>query len=131
MNTTTAKTAVADNDARNEMKRTSIAWEYKYQLLSFMQEYETLEAYEQQKVALKRRAEYSTELLHILDTRRAVEMMEDIKAENEKINNRIKEQKWVMAYKAKYLMRAVEFLKEVEIQATSPALEIAAKFLNA
>ena len=130
MNTTTAKTAVADNDARNEMKRTSIAWEYKYQLLSFMQVYETLEAYEQQKVALKRRAEYSTELLHILDTRRAVEMMEDIKAENEKINNRIKEQKRVMAYKAKYLMRAVEFLKEVEIQATSPALEIAAKFLN-
>ena len=36
-----------------------------------------------------------------------------------------------MAYKAKYLMRAVEFLKEVGIQATSPALEIAAKFLNA
>ena len=84
MNTTTDKTAVADNAAQNEMKRNSIAWEYKYQILSFMQEYETLEAYEQQKVALKRRAEYGTELLHILDTRRAVEMMEDIKAENEK-----------------------------------------------
>ena len=129
MNTTT-KTA-ANNATQNEMKRNSIAWEYKYQLLSFMTEYETLEQYEQQKATLLRRAEYSTELLHILDTRRAVEMMEDFKAENEKIKNRIDEQKRILTYKAKYLMRAVELLKEVEIQATSPALEIAAKFLNA
>ena len=129
MNATT-KTAVADNAAQNEMKRNSIAWEYKYQLLSFMTEYETLEQYEQQKAALLRRAEYSTELLHILDTRRAVEMMEEFKAENERLKDRISEQKRILTYKAKYLMRTVEFLKEVDIQATSPALEIAAKFLN-
>ena len=126
----TAKTAVADNAAQNEMKRNSIAWEYKYQLLSFMTEYETLEQYEQQKAGLLRRAEYSTELLHILDTRRAVEMMEEFKAENERLKDRISEQKRILTYKAKYLMRAVEFLKEMDIQATSPALEIAAKFLN-
>ena len=124
-----AKPAI-DNAAQNEMKRNSIAWEYKYQLLSFMNEYETLEQYEHQKAALMRRAEYSTELLDILDSRRAVEMMEDFKAENERIKERITEQKRVLTYKAKYLMRAVEFLKEVDIQATSPALEIAAKFLN-
>ena len=129
MSTTTTKTA-ADNAALNELKRNSIAWEYKYQLLSFMTEYETLEQYEQQKAALLRRAEYSTELLHILDTRRAVEMMEDFKAENERIKERITEQKRILTYKAKYLMRAVVFLKDVDIQATSPALEIAAKFLN-
>ena len=128
MNTTT-KTPI-DNAAQNEMKRNSIAWEYKYQLLSFMTEYETLEQYEQQKAALLRRAEYSTELLHILDTRRAVEMMEEFKAENERLKDRISEQKRILTYKAKYLMRAVEFLKAVDIQATSPALEIAAKFLN-
>ena len=129
MNATT-KTAVADNAAQNEMKRNSIAWEYKYQLLSFMTEYETLEQYEQQKAALLRRAEYSTELLHILDTRRAVEMMEEFKAENERLKDRISEQKRILTYKAQYLMRAVESLKDVDIQATSPALEIAAKFLN-
>lgn len=126
---TAAKPAI-DNAAQIEMKRNSIAWEYKYQLLSFMNEYETLEQYEHQKAALMRRAEYSTELLDILDPRRAVEMMEDFKAENERIKERITEQKRVLTYKAKYLMRAVEFLKEVDIQATSPALEIAAKFLN-
>ena len=126
---TTTKTA-ADNAALNELKRNSIAREYKYQLLSFMTEYETLEQHEHQKAALLRRAEYSTELLHILDTRRAVEMMEEFKAENERLKDRISEQKRILTYKAKYLMRAVEFLKEVDIQATSPALEIAAKFLN-
>ena len=110
MNATT-KTAVADNAAQNEMKRNSIAWEYKDQLLSFMNEYETLEQYEHQKAALLRRAEYSTELLDILDPRRAVEMMEDFKAENERIKERITEQKRILTYKAKYLMRAVEFLK--------------------
>ena len=124
-----AKPAI-DNAAQNEMKRNSIAWEYKYQLLSFMNEYETLEQYEHQKAALMRRAEYSTELLDILDSRRAVEMMEEFKAENERLKDRISEQKRILTYKAKYLMRAVEFLKEVNIQATSPALEIAAKFLN-
>ena len=126
---TTTKTA-ADNAALNELKRNSIAREYKYQILSFMTEYETLEQHEHQKAALLRRAEYSTELLHILDTRRAVEMMEEFKAENERLKDRISEQKRILTYKAKYLMRAVEFLKEVDIQATSPALEIAAKFLN-
>ena len=126
---TTTKTA-ADNAALNELKRNSIAREYKYQLLSFMTEYETLEQHEHQKAALLRRAEYSTELLHILDTRRAVEMMEEFKAENERLKDRISEQKRILTYKAKYLMRAVEFLKDVDIQATSPALEIAAKFLN-
>ena len=130
MNATT-KTAVVDNAAQNEMKRNSIAWEYKYQLLSFMTEYETLEQYEQQKAALLRRAEYSTELLHILDTRRAVEMMEEFKAENERIKERITEQKRILTYKAKYLMRAVEFLKEIDIQVSSPALEIAKQYINA
>jgi len=130
MNATT-KTAVVDNAAQNEMKRNSIAWEYKYQLLSFMNEYETLEQYEQQKAALLRRAEYSTELLHILDTRRAVEMMEEFKAENERIKERITEQKRILTYKAKYLMRAVEFLKEIDIQVSSPALEIAKQYINA
>ena len=127
----TAKTAVVDNAAQNEMKRNSIAWEYKYQLLSFMTEYETLEQYEQQKAALLRRAEYSTELLHILDTRRAVEMMEEFKAENERLKDRISEQKRILTYKAKYLMRAVEFLKEIDIQVSSPALEIAKQYINA
>ena len=130
MNATT-KTAVADNAAQNEMKRNSIAWEYKYQLLSFMTEYETLEQYEQQKAALLRRAEYSTELLHILDTRRAVEMMEEFKAENERLKDRISEQKRIRPYNAKYLMRAVEFLKEIDIQVSSPALEIAKQYINA
>ena len=130
MNATT-KTAVVDNASQNEMKRNSIAWEYKYQLLSFMTEYETLEQYEQQKAALLRRAEYSTELLHILDTRRAVEMMEEFKAENERLKDRISEQKRILTYKAKYLMRAVEFLKEIDIQVSSPALEIAKQFINA
>ena len=129
MNATT-KTAVVDNAAQNEMKRNSIAWEYKYQLLSFMTEYETLEQYEQQKAALLRRAEYSTELLHILDTRRAVEMMEEFKAENERLKDRISEQKRILTYKAKYLMRAVEFLKEIDIQVSSPALEIAKQYIN-
>ena len=130
MNATT-KTAVVDNASQNEMKRNSIAWEYKYQLLSFMTEYETLEQYEQQKAALLRRAEYSTELLDILDPRRAVEMMEDFKAENERIKERITEQKRILTYKAKYLMRAVEFLKEIDIQVSSPALEIAKQYINA
>ena len=130
MNATT-KTAVVDNAAQNEMKRNSIAWEYKYQLLSFMTEYETLEQYEQQKAALLRRAEYSTELLHILDTRRAVEMMEEFKAENERLKDRISEQKRILTYKAKYLMRAVEFLKEIDIQVSSPAMEIAKQYINA
>ncbi len=129
MNTAT-KTAI-DNAAQNEMKRNSIAWEYKYQLLSFMNEYETLEQYEHQKAALMRRAEYSTELLDILDPRSAVEVMEDFKSENERIKERITEQKRILTYKVKYLMRAVELLKEVDIQVSSPALEIAAKFLNA
>ena len=129
MNTTTK--TVADNAAMNEVKRNSIAWEYKYQLLSFMTEYETLEQYEQQKAALLRRAEYSTELLHILDTRRAVEMMEEFKAENERLKDRISEQKRILTYKAKYLMRAVEFLKEIDIQVSSPALEIAKQYINA
>lgn len=127
---TTTKTA-ADNAALNELKRNSIAREYKYQLLSFMTEYETLEQYEQQKAALLRRAEYSTELLHILDTRRAVEMMEEFKAENERLKDRISEQKRILTYKAKYLMRAVEFLKEIDIQVSSPALEIAKQYINA
>ena len=129
MNTTTK--TVADNAAMNEVKRNSIAWEYKYQLLSFMNEYETMEQYEHQKAALLRRAEYSTELLHILDPRRAVEVMEDFKSENERIKDRIKEQKRILTYKAKYLMRAVEFLKEIDIQVSSPALEIAKQYINA
>ena len=129
MNTAT-KTAI-DNAAQSEMKRNSIAWEYKYQLLSFMNEYETLEQYEQQKAALLRRAEYSTELLDILDPRRAVEMMEAFKAENERIKERITGQKRILTYKAKYLMRAVEFLKEIDIQVSSPALEIAKQYINA
>lgn len=129
MNATT-KTAI-DNAAQNEMKRNSIAWEYKYQLLSFMNEYETLEQYEHQKAALLRRAEYSTELLDILDPRRAVEMMEAFKAENERIKERITEQKRILTYKSKYLMRAVEFLKEIDIQVSSPALKIAKQYINA
>ena len=131
MNTTT-KTAVADNAAQNEMKRNSITWEYKYQILSFMTEYETLEQYKHQKAALLRRAEYSTELLHIIDPRRAVEVMEDFKSENERIKDRIKEQKRIVTYKANKLMEAVALMNnELGIQVASPALEIAKQFINA
>ena len=130
MNTTTK--TVADNAAMNEVKRNSIAWEYKYQLLSFMNEYETMEQYEHQKAALLRRAEYSTELLHILDPRRAVEVMEDFKAENERIKDRINEQKRILKYKANKLMEAVALMNnELGIQVASPALEIAKQFINA
>ena len=129
MNTTTK--TVADNAAMNEVKRNSIAWEYKYQLLSFMTEYETLEQYKQQKTAILRRAEYSTELLHILDPRRAVEVMEDFKAENERIKDRINEQKRILKYKANKLMEAVALMNEIEIQVSSPALTIAKQFINA
>ena len=125
-----AKTAI-DNAAQNEMKRNSIAWEYKYQLLSFMNEYETLEQYEQQKAALLRRAEYSTELLHILDPRSAVEVMENFKSENERIKDRINEQKRILKYKANKLMEAVALMNEIEIQVSSPALTIAKQFINA
>ncbi|MBR5522748.1 MAG: hypothetical protein IKV82_04720 [Akkermansia sp.] len=129
MNTTTK--TVADNAAMNEVKRNSIAWEYKYQLLSFMNEYETMEQYEHQKAALLRRAEYSTELLHILDPRRAVEVMEDFKAENERIKDRITEQKRILKYKANKLMESVALMNEIEIQVSSPALTIAKQFINA
>lgn len=129
MNTTTK--TVADNAAMNEVKRNSIAWEYKYQLLSFMNEYETMEQYEHQKAALLRRAEYSTELLHILDPRRAVEVMEDFKAENERIKDRINEQKRILKYKANKLMEAVSLMNEIDIQVSSPALTIAKQFINA
>lgn len=127
----TATKTVADNAAMNEVKRNSIAWEYKYQLLSFMNEYETMEQYEHQKAALLRRAEYSTELLHILDPRRAVEVMEDFKAENERIKDRINEQKRILKYKANKLMEAVALMNEIEIQVSSPALTIAKQFINA
>ena len=129
MNSTTK--TVNDNAAMNEVKRNSIAWEYKYQLLSFMTEYETMEQYEQQKAAILRRAEYSTELLHILDPRRAVEVMEDFKAENERIKDRINEQKRILKYKANKLMEAVALMNEIEIQVSSPALTIAKQFINA
>ena len=129
MNTTTK--TVADNAAMNEVKRNSIAGEYKYQLLSFMNEYETMEQYEHQKAALLRRAEYSTELLHILDPRRAVEVMEDFKAENERIKDRINEQKRILKYKANKLMEAVSLMNEIDIQVSSPALTIAKQFINA
>ena len=129
MNTTTK--TVADNAAMNEVKRNSIAWEYKYQLLSFMNEYETMEQYEHQKAALLRRAEYSTELLHILDPRSAVEVMEDFKSENERIKDRINEQKRILKYKSNKLMEAVALMNEIEIQVSSPALTIAKQFINA
>lgn len=129
MNTTTK--TVADNAAMNEVKRNSIAWEYKYQLLSFMNEYERMEQYEHQKAALLRRAEYSTELLHILDPRSAVEVMEDFKSENERIKDRINEQKRILKYKANKLMEAVSLMNEIEIQVSSPALTIAKQFINA
>lgn len=129
MNATTK--TVTDNTAMNEVKRNSIAWEYKYQLLSFMNEYETMEQYEHQKAALLRRAEYSTELLHILDPRSAVEVMEDFKSENERIKDRINEQKLILKYKANKLMEAVALMNEIEIQVSSPALTIAKQFINA
>lgn len=129
MNATTK--TVTDNTAMNEVKRNSIAWEYKYQLLSFMNEYETMEQYEHQKAALLRRAEYSTELLHILDPRSAVEVMEDFKSENERIKDRINEQKRILKYKANKLMEAVSLMNEIEIQVSSPALTIAKQFINA
>ena len=129
MNTTTK--TVADNAAMNEVKRNSIAWEYKYQLLSFMNEYETMEQYEHQKAALLRRAEYSTELLHILDPRSAVEVMEDFKSENERIKDRLNEQKRILKYKANKLMEVVVLMNEIEIQVSSPALTIAKQFINA
>ena len=115
----------------NELKRNSIAREYKYQLLSFLHEYETMEQYEHQKAALLRRAEYSTELLHILDPRSAVEVMEDFKAENERIKERINEQKRILKYKANKLMEAVQHMNEMDIQVSSPALTVAKKFINA
>ena len=115
----------------NELKRNSIAREYKYQLLSFLHEYETMEQYEHQKAALLRRAEYSTELLHILDPRSAVEVMEDFKAENERIKDRINEQKRILKYKANKLMEAVQHMNEMDIQVSSPALTVAKKFINA
>ena len=115
----------------NELKRNSIAREYKYQLLSFLHEYETMEQYVHQKAALLRRAEYSTELLHILDPRSAVEVMEDFKAENERIKDRINEQKRILKYKANKLMEAVALMNEIEIQVSSPALTIAKQFINA
>ena len=115
----------------NELKRNSIAREYKYQLLSFLHEYETTEQYEHQKAALLRRAEYSTELLHILDPRSAVEVMEDFKAENERIKDRINEQKRILKYKANKLMEAVQHMNEMDIQVSSPALTVAKKFINA
>ena len=127
---TIAKTT-ADNDTMNEAKRNSIAWEYKYQLLSFMNEYETMEQYEHQKAALLRRAEYGTELLHILASSRAVEVMEDFKAENERIKDRINEQKRILKYKANKLMEAVALMNEIEIHVSSPALTIAKQFINA
>ena len=126
-----ATKTVANNAAMNEVKRTSIVWEYKYQLLSFMNEYETMEQYEHQKAALLRRAEYSTELLHILDPRSAVEVMEDFKSENERIKDRINEQKRILKYKANKLMEAVSLMNEIEIQVSSPALTIAKQFINA
>lgn len=115
----------------NELKRNSIAREYKYQLLSFLHEYETMEQYEHQKAALLRRAEYSTELLHILDPRSAVEVMEDFKAENERIKDRINEQKRILKYKANKLMEAVQHMNEMDIQVSSPALTVAKNFINA
>ena len=115
----------------NKLKRNSIAREYKYQLLSFLHEYETMEQYEHQKAALLRRAEYSTELLHILDPRSAVEVMEDFKAENERIKDRINEQKRILKYKANKLMEAVQHMNEMDIQVSSPALTVAKKFINA
>lgn len=115
----------------NELKRNSIAREYKYQLLSFLHEYETMEQYKHQKAALLRRAEYSTELLHILDPRSAVEVMEDFKAENERIKDRINEQKRILKYKANKLMEAVQHMNEMDIQVSSPALTVAKKFINA
>ena len=115
----------------NELKRNSIAREYKYQLLSFLHEYETMEQYEHQKAALLRRAEYSTELLHILDPRSAVEVMEDFKAENERIKDRINEQKRILKYRANKLMEAVQHMNEMDIQVSSPALTVAKKFINA
>ena len=128
---TTTKTAAAATDM-NELKRNSIAREYKYQLLSFLHEYETMEQYEHQKAALLRRAEYSTELLHILDPRSAVEVMEDFKAENERIKDRINEQKRILKYKANKLMEAEALMNnELGIQVASPALEIAKQFINA
>ncbi len=58
-------------------------------------------------------------------------MMEVFKAENERIKERITEQKRILTYKAKYLMRAVEFLKEIDIQVSSSALAIAKQYINA
>ncbi len=127
MSNTSAATA-AD---LNELKRNCIAREYKYQLLSFMQEFETLETCKNRKEALKRRAEYSTELLDILDTGSAAELMEDFKAGNERINERIEDQERTLKYKAKRLMEAVERMNEIGIQLNSPALAIAGKFLDA
>ncbi len=114
-----------------DLKKYSDAREYKYQLLSFMQEFETLETCKSRKEALKRRAEYSTELLDILDKSSAAELMEDFKAENERINERIKDQERTLKYKAKRLMEAVKRMNEIGIQLNSPALAIAKRFINA
>lgn len=114
-----------------DLKKYSDAREYKYQMLSFIQEFETLETCKSRKEALKRRAEYSTELLDILDKSSAAELMEDFKAENERINERIKDQERTLKYKAKRLMEAVKRMNEIGIQLNSPALAIVGKFLDA
>ncbi len=124
MSNTSATTAA-------DLKKYSDAREYKYQMLSFMQEFETLETCKSRKEALKRRAEYSTELLDILDKSSAAELMEDFKAENERINERIKDQERTLKYKAKRLMEAVKRMNEIGIQLNSPALAIAKRFINA
>ncbi len=124
MSNTSATTAA-------DLKKYSDAREYKYQMLSFMQEFETLETCKRRKETLKRRAEYSTELLDILDKSSAAELMEDFKAENERINERIKDQERTLKYKAKRLMEAVKRMNEIGIQLNSPALAIAGKFLDA
>lgn len=124
MSNTSATTAA-------DLKKYSDAREYMYQMLSFMQEFETLETCKSRKEALKRRAEYSTELLDILDKSSAAELMEDFKAENERINERIQDLERTLKYKAKRLMEAVERMNEIGIQLNSPALAIAGKFLDA
>ncbi len=128
---TTAKPAAATNINLNELKKRCVTREYKHQLLSFMQEYEAMESCKRRLEDLKRREKFSAELLDILDKSSAAELMEDFKAENERINERIKDQERTQKYKAKRLMEAVERMNESGIQLNSPALAIAKRFINA
>lgn len=119
-----------NNDAIATVQRNSIVWDYKYQLLSFMREYETLEEYERKIEAIKRRMEYSTELFGMLDKKRAADLLNDFESELERNADRIHEHKRFLACKAQHLMESVDRVKSLGFEVNTPALKIAEQFLS-